>query len=230
MAENGAKVVLADISDSIFEVAEEIREESAGSVAIPAKCDVTDSKSVETTMKKLLDELGRIDILVNNAGIYPFKPFVEMTEQDWDRVFDVNLKGIFHCTKSALPAMIKQRYGKIVNISSIAGTVVGYGNLVHYSATKAGIVGFTRSLALEVAKDGINVNAIAPGAIETPTARAAMMDAMPRELAEQVIKAIPLGRWGTAKDIGNAVLFLVSEESSYITGQCIVVDGGLTIQ
>lgn len=100
LAENGAKVVLADISDSIFEVAEEIREESAGSVAIPAKCDVTDSKSVETTMKKLLDELGRIDILVNNAGIYPFKPFVEMTEQDWDRVFDVNLKGIFHCTKA----------------------------------------------------------------------------------------------------------------------------------
>jgi 3-oxoacyl-[acyl-carrier protein] reductase len=227
LAKKGANVVLADISDSIFEVAEQIK--AAGSLALPAKCDVTNSKSVETTMKKVLDEFGRVDILINNAGIYPFKQFVEMAEQDWDRVFHVNLKGIFHCTKSALPTMINQRFGKIVNISSIAGTIIGYQNLVHYSATKAGIVGFTRSLALEVAKNGINVNAIAPGAIETPTSKAAM-DAMPKELAEQTVRAIPLGRLGTAKDIGNTVLFLVGEESSYITGQCIIVDGGLTIQ
>lgn len=227
LARNGASVIIADVSDSIFEVAKEI--EAQGLIALPTKCDVTDKESVESAIKAAFDKFGRIDILINNAGIYPFKPFAEMTEQDWDKVFDVNMKGIFHCTKAVLPFMTKQKSGKIVNISSIAGAVVGYANLVHYSATKAGLVGFTRSLALEVAKDGINVNAVAPGAIVTPTTKA-VTEAMPKEAAEQIVRAIPFGRWGTPEDIANIVLFLVGDESSYMTGQCVIVDGGLTIQ
>ena len=227
LARNKAKVVVADITDARIEVAKEI--ETMGSKALPVRCNVTKKRDVEAMVENTLEEFDRIDILINNAGIYPFKQFAEMTEQDWDLVFDVNLKGMFHCTKGVLPTMMKQRYGRIVNISSIAGTIVGYANLSHYSATKAGMAGFTKSLALEVAKDGVNVNAIAPGAIETPTTKAAT-EAMPKEIREQTIRAIPLGRWGTPDDIANVALFLVSEGSNYITGQCIIVDGGLTIQ
>lgn len=227
LARNGAKaVVLADVSGLISAVSKEI--EALGSKALPVKCDVTNRESVENMTKTVLDNYGRIDILINNAGIYPLKAFAEMTEKEWDDVFNVNMKGIFNCTHTVLPTMRGQRYGRIVNISSIAGAVIGYANLVHYSATKAGIVGFTRSLALEVARDGICVNSVAPGAIETPTAQAAT-EAMPKEVADQMIAAIPLGRWGTPEEIASAVLFLAGEQSSYMTGQCLVVDGGLTI-
>lgn len=227
-ARNGTKVVIvADVSDSINAVSMEVQH--YGSNAVPIKCDVTNSESVRSMTKSVQENFGRIDILVNNAGIYPFKSFAEMTEKDWDDVFNVNMKGIFHCTSAVLPIMRAQRYGRIINISSIAGAVIGYANLVHYSATKAGIVGFTRSLALEVAKEGILVNAIAPGAIETPTTKTST-EAMPKELADQMIAAIPVGRWGTSEEIASTVLFLAGEGASYITGQCLVVDGGLTIQ
>lgn len=223
LAKNGAKVVVTDITDKIFEVANEI--EVMGSKGLAVKCDVAKREEVENVVEKAIEQFGSIDILVNNAGIYPIKPFVDMTEQDWDRVINVNLKGVFNCTKAVLPKMIKRKHGKIVNISSISGSVVGFPNLVHYSASKAGIVGFTRTLALEVAQHGINVNAVAPGPIETPGTQS-----LGEEMYEQTRAAIPVGRWGRPIDIADLVLFLAGKESSFITGQCIVADGGYTLQ
>jgi 3-oxoacyl-[acyl-carrier protein] reductase len=221
LARSGAEVVVTDVSDKIFEVGKEI--ESVGSKAFPVKCDVTDAKESVAIEDKVLGKYERIDILVNNAGIYPQKPFLEMTTEDWNKVIGINLNGAFHCTKAVIPKMVEQKYGKIVNIASIAGAVIGYMNLAHYSASKAGIVGFTKSLALEMAQYKININAIAPGPIDIggiPTGS---------EMVQQIIKTIPIGRMGLPIDIANLVVFLASDESSFITGQCIVCDGGSTI-
>lgn len=223
LARNGADVVVTDITDAIFDVGKEI--EAIGSKALPIKCDVTDFEQAKDVPKKVSEKFEKVDILVNNAGIYPEKAFLDMTEDDWNTVLSVNLRGAFHCTKSVIPEMIKQRYGKIVSISSIAGSVVGFRNLVHYSASKAALVGFTRSLALEVAQYGININAVAPGPIDTRGT--SVTDA---QMYEQIIRAIPIGRMGLPIDIANLVVFLVSDESNFITGQCIVSDGGYTLQ
>lgn len=222
-AKNGAKTVLIDISETIFEVLKEI--ESIGAQGIAIKCDVSNSSETEKAVNKAIEKFGKIDILVNNAGIYPFKQFKDMSEEEWDRVLNVNLKGVFNFTRAALPKMIEQRRGKIINIASIAGAIVGFSNLAHYSASKAGIVGFTRALALEVAQYGINVNAISPGPILTPGTRG-----MREENFEQIRRSIPLGRWGRPEDVANLALFLASEKSDFITGQNIVIDGGYTIQ
>jgi 3-oxoacyl-[acyl-carrier protein] reductase len=223
LAKSGAKISIIDVSDKIFEVLKDI--EASGQEGLAIKCDVANGGEVEEAVRKVLEKFNRIDILVNNAGIYPFKPLAEMTEQEWDRVLDVNLKGIFHFTRAVLPRMIEQKRGKIINIASVAGSVVGFINLTHYSASKAGIIGFTRALALEVAQYGINVNAISPGPILTPGTRV-----LGEETYEQIRKSIPLGRWGRPEEIANLVLFLASDESDFITGQNIVIDGGYTIQ
>ena len=221
LAQSGAEVVVTDVSDEIFEVGKQI--ESLGSKALPIKCDVTELDQAAMVEEQVAGKYERIDILVNNAGIYPMKPFLEMTDNDWNRVLHINLNGAFHCTKAILPKMVKQRYGKIVNIASIAGAVVAFQNLAHYSASKAAIAGFTKSLALEMAPYGININAVAPGPIDvgamTPDS----------EMYKQSVKGIPLGRMGTPRDIANLVVFLASDEASFITGQCIVCDGGYTL-
>jgi 3-oxoacyl-[acyl-carrier protein] reductase len=221
LARNGAEVVVTDVTDAIFEVGKQI--EALGSKALPIKCDVTDFEQAQDVEEKVVGKYERIDILVNNAGIYPQKAFLDMTADDWNKVLRVNLNGVFHCTKAVIPKMVKQKYGKIVNIASIAGAVVGFQNLVHYSASKAAIAGFTKSLALEVAQYGINVNAVAPGPIDVGDM------GIGTEMYQQIIKAIPVGRMGRPIDIANLVIFLVSDESNFITGQCIVSDGGYTL-
>jgi 3-oxoacyl-[acyl-carrier protein] reductase len=221
LARNGAEVAVTDVSDAIFEVGKQI--EVLGSKALPIKCDVTNPEQAIDVEEKIVRKYERIDILVNNAGIYPQKAFLDITVEDWNQVLRVNLNGVFHCTKAVIPKMTKQKYGKIVNIASIAGAVVGFQGLVHYSASKAAIVGFTKSLALEVAQYGINVNAVAPGPID--------VGALPvgSEMYQQVVKTIPTGRMGLPIDIANLVVFLVSDDSSFITGQCIISDGGYTL-
>lgn len=190
------------------------------------KCDVSDFKEAQKMVAETVKKYGKIDILVNNAGIFPFVPLKDMTEQQWDQVIDVNLKGVFNCTKAVIPYMMKRKHGKIVSIASIAGVVVGYPNLVHYSASKAGIMGFTRAAALELAPFKINVNAVAPGAIQTPGETQITGDN--KEVVAQVIRTIPEARMGKPVDIADVVAFLVSREATYITGQTIIVDGGLT--
>ncbi len=222
LARNDAQVVVTDVSEEVFNVSKEV--ESFGGKALAFKCDVTDPQQARNIEEKVVGKLERIDILVNNAGIYPMKSFLDMSFSDWNQVMQVNLNGVFHCTRAVLPKMIQQKYGKIVNISSIAGAVVGFQNLVHYSASKAAIVGFTKSLALELAQYGINVNAVAPGAIDVGTLPVGS------ELLQQIIKGIPLGKMGKPIDIATIVVFLASDESNYITGQCIVSDGGYTLQ
>jgi 3-oxoacyl-[acyl-carrier protein] reductase len=224
LAKEGTKVVVADIAATVNDVVKEI--EKIGSQALAIKVDVSKRKETEEMAQKTLQKFGRIDILVNNAGIFPFKSLLEMEEEDWDHVLNVNLRGVFNCTKAVLPIMVKQKYGKIINIASIAGTKVGFSNLVHYSASKGGILGFTKAAALELAQYNINVNAIAPGVIDTPGVRTGMDN----KTLEQFTNTIPVKRMGKPVDIANAVIFLASDESSYITGECIVVDGGFTIQ
>ena len=223
LARSGAEIVVTDVSDKIFEVGKEI--ESLGTKAFPIKCDVTDAKEAVAIEEKVLGKYERIDILVNNAGIYPQKPFLEMTMEDWNKVISINLNGVFHCTKAVIPKMVEQKYGKIVNIASIAGAVIGYMNLAHYSASKAGIVGFTKSLALEMAQYGININAIAPGPIDIggiPAGSARNRNANHKNDSNRSNGQRPI-------DIANLVVFLASDESSFITGQCIVCDGGSSI-
>lgn len=223
-AREGADVVLFDISDKVFEAAEELR--SYGVRALAFRGDVSNRRDVEGAVSEAAEKLGKIDILVNNAGIYPFKAFLEMSEEDWDRVMNVNVKGTFFFTRAVAPLMVKNGYGRIINIASIAGTVVGFPGLTHYCASKAAILGFTRALALELARFNITVNAVAPGPIETPGTKAGLTE----ETKEVYIRAIPVGRLGLPADIASVVAFLASDEASFITGQLLVADGGYVVQ
>jgi len=224
LSKAGAKIVVADISQEECQmVVDEIKKQ--GGEAIAVKCDVSKEVEVEAMVKKTIDEFGKVDILVNNAGICHFKPFLEMTEEDWDKTLDINLKGYFLCAKACAKEMVKQKSGVIVNITSIVMGQIGKGmaGLSHYSASKGGIAALTKTLAVELASYNIRVNAIAPGAIDTPMASSTKTD--PKAM-EGIMAMVPLHRMGKAEEIANTVLFLASDASSYITGTIIVVDGG----
>ncbi|HUV80967.1 MAG TPA: SDR family NAD(P)-dependent oxidoreductase [Patescibacteria group bacterium] len=227
-AENGAKVTVADISQEECQlVVDEI--EKNGGQGLAVKCDVSNGKEVEEMIKKTVEKFGKVDILVNNAGICQFKPFLELTEDEWQKTLDINLKGYFLCAKAAAKEMVKQKSGAIVNIASVVMGQIGMGmaGLAHYSASKGGIAALTKTLALELAPHNIRVNTIAPGAIDTPMAASVKTD--PKTL-EQTLAMIPMRRMGKPEEIANAVLFLASNDSSYITGSIVVVDGGWLAQ
>lgn len=218
-ANEGAKLAIADIdADAAKTTVAAIA--ANGADAIPIATDVTQKNSVVTMVKATLDRWGRIDVLVNVAGGADRKPVVDMTAQDWDHIVDMNLKSVFLCSQAVLPTMLKQKYGKIVNISSIYG-FTGNATRSSYAAAKAGVATFTKSLALEVVHDGINVNAVAPGRITTPRVRSHYSD----QAWAEAVAQIPMGRTGTPKEIASAVLFLVTDENNYITGQTIHVNG-----
>lgn len=193
----------------------------AGGAASGICVDVTSEEAVREFFKKIMDETGRIDVLVNNAGITRDGLLVRMKEKDWDDVMNTNLKGVFNCTKLAAKPMMKQRYGRIVNISSVVG-VTGNPGQANYAASKAGIIGFTKAVAAELASRNITVNAVAPGYVETD-----MTTALSDKARAAMIARIPMGRIGTPEDVAGAVKFLTSQAAAYITGQVIHVNGGM---
>jgi 3-oxoacyl-[acyl-carrier protein] reductase len=220
LAKNGADVAISDINlEKAQEAANEIQ--GLGRRSLAVKANVADFKEVEQMVDTIVVQMGRIDILVNNAGITRDRLILRMTEEDWDAVLDVNLKGTFNCTKAAIRYMSKQKSGKIVSIASVTGEM-GNAGQANYGASKAGVIGFTKTIAREFATRGINVNAIAPGYVQT-----AMTDAVPDKAKEMLKQMIPMERLGQPEDVAQAVLFLVSERSSYITGQVLNVNGGI---
>jgi 3-oxoacyl-[acyl-carrier protein] reductase len=222
LAREGCNIVIADLNQQkdCEPAADEIRK--MGVEAIGVGCDVSKKSDVENLINKTLEKFGRIDILVNNAGIYPFKPFLEMQEGDWDKVISINLKSNFLCSQEAAKRMTEG--GRIISISSVA-SLIGFVGLTHYCASKGGINALVRAMALELASKKITVNAVAPGAIQTPGASGGS-----EEQTKQTIALIPAARMGLPADIANAVAFLASDKSDYITGQVIVVDGGWTLR
>lgn len=220
LAEAGVDVVIADIN---LETAEAAAAEAAAAGSAPMACElnVADAESVEALVEKVIEKYGRIDYLINNAGITRDALMMRMGDDAWRSVIDVNLTGTYLCSKAVIRVMMKQRDGRIVNISSVVGAMGNMGQ-TNYAASKAGVVGFTKSLAREVAARGITVNAVAPGFIQT-----AMTDALPDKAREELVNLIPNGRLGTPEDVAAAVRFLVSEDASYITGQVLHVNGGM---
>lgn len=218
--------MIGDIQlDAAKEVVKEIEE--SGQKALAVKTDVSNPEDVDKMIKKTIGEFEEIDILVNNAGVFVQKPITEMEESDWDKVINVNLKGVFLCTQRVAQEMLKQDdRGKIINIASIAGEV-GFQNSSAYCASKGGIITLTRELGLELAPKGINVNAIGPGVIETAMTKPLLKD---EEFKKQVLGMTPRGRLGQPEDIANAAVFLASDESDFVVGETLFVDGGwLTI-
>lgn len=195
--------------------------EKKGVKAIAIKADVSKFDEVEAMMKQTVETFGSIDILVNNAGITRDGLLARMKEEDFDAVINVNLKSVFNCCRHAVPYMMKQRSGRIINMASVVG-LCGQGGQTNYSASKAGMIGFTKSLAKEIGSRNITVNAVAPGFVETP-----MTDAMPQKAREEILGSIPLRRGGSVDDIADAVAFLASEAASYITGHVLSVNGGM---
>ena len=225
-AREGDKIVVnyIDIGDN-KEIAQKTKDEleATGATVMLAQANVASFEETGAMVKEVVKEFGRIDVLVNNAGITKDNLLMRMKESDFDAVVDVNLKGTWNCMKHVTKIMMKQRYGRIISMSSVVG-VMGNAGQVNYAATKSGIIGMTMSLAREVGSRGITVNAVAPGFIKT-----AMTDVLPDDIKENMIKQIPLGTLGEVSDIANTVVFLASDDAKYITGQTIHVDGGMAM-
>jgi 3-oxoacyl-[acyl-carrier protein] reductase len=221
-AREGTDTVVWDVNiEDAQKTCQEI--EALGRKTLALQVDVTDYTKVEEAVNKILDKLGKVDILVNNAGITKDNLILRMSQAEWDAVINVNLKGTFNCIKAVSRPMIKQRAGRIINIASIIG-IIGNAGQANYSASKAGIIALTKTAAKELASRNINVNAVAPGFIQT-----SMTDKLPDDLKQKMKEAIALNRFGSPADVAAACLFLASEDSSYITGQTIVVDGGMVM-
>ena len=222
LAAAGASVVVNDISQQTAQaVADEVKAMGRPSLAIAA--DVSSGEEVTHLIDTAIEKFGQLDILVNNAGIARDQLLLRMSEEDWDRVLNIDLKSVFLCTKAALRHMLKARRGRIISMASIVG-LVGNPGQANYASAKAGVIGFTRTIAKEVASRGITVNAIAPGFIDTDMTRG-----LAEKQRQQLMESIPLGRLGTPEDVADAVAFLASEDASYITGQVLAVDGGMTM-
>jgi 3-oxoacyl-[acyl-carrier protein] reductase len=221
-AKEGADIAVADVN---LEIAQKttLEIEGLGRKALALEIDVTNYEKVEEGINKILDKMGKVDILVNNAGITKDNLLLRMSQSDWDAVINVNLKGTFNCIKAVSRPMIRQRSGRIISIASIIG-LMGNPGQANYAASKAGIIALTKTVAKELASRNINANAIAPGFIQTEmTAR------LPEGIKNKMLEAIPLAKLGTPQDVANACLFLASDESSYITGQTIIIDGGMVM-
>ncbi len=219
LAEVGATVVVNDIGESVNSVVEEIKAMKQQGLAVVA--DVSLSSDVSRLVEETMTAFGKVDILVNNAGITRDQLLMRMSDEDWDRVLNVNLKSVFLCSRAVLRHMVKQRWGRIISLASIVG-VVGNPGQANYASAKAGIIGFTRTIAKEVASRGITANAVAPGFIDTE-----MTQRLPEDLKQQLKSRIPLGYLGTPRDVAETVAFLASEKARYITGQVLNVDGGM---
>jgi 3-oxoacyl-[acyl-carrier protein] reductase len=223
LAEVGATVVVNDIGDAepLEAVAQEIR--AMGRQSLPILADVSSSSDVARLVAEAIAAYGKIDILVNNAGIARDQLVLRMSEEDWDKVLDVDLKSVFLCTKAVLRHMVRQRWGRIISMASVVG-IVGNRGQANYASAKAGIIGFTRTVAKEVASHGITANAIAPGFIDTE-----MTQRLKEDWKQEIKRLIPLGYFGSPRDVAEAVAFLASEEARYITGQVLGVDGGMAV-
>jgi 3-oxoacyl-[acyl-carrier protein] reductase len=221
-ADEGAKVIINDIR--LVEALRLVREiESKGGSAIAIETDVSNFIEVKRMVEEGLKTFDKIDILINNAGIYSSKPIQEMAEVDFDVVIAVNLKSVYNCVRAVVNPMIERRYGRIVSLSSLAGKVGSIAKVSHYAAAKAGITGFTKSIARELGEFNITVNGVAPGPTDTPLLGAA------RDTLQKAAKASPLGRLANPKEIANLIVFLASDAASFITGQVITIDGGMTM-
>jgi 3-oxoacyl-[acyl-carrier protein] reductase len=221
-AREGCSLSLCDVNpDALVSTQKEM--EALGRQCMTGVVDVTKSDQVDSLVQKTLDKFGKIDILVNNAGITKDTLLVRMSEADWDAVLGVNLKGAFLCSKAVSKVMMKQRDGRIVNMASIIG-IVGNAGQANYAASKGGLIALTKSIAKELASRNVRANAIAPGFIQTD-----MTAKLPENVKSEMLKAIPMAKLGTANDVANLALFLVSDDSAYITGQVITVDGGMVM-
>lgn len=223
LASRGADVVIADIQEELAQTTANEIANQFGKRTLALKVNVADYNSTKEMVDAALEKFGQVDILINNAGVTRDTLLMRMNEADWDIVLDVNLKGAFNCCKAVVRPMMKQRYGRIVNISSVSGQAGQVGQ-ANYSASKAGLIGLTKALARELASRQITVNAVAPGFVPTT-----LTESLADELKEAILKATPLGRMGTPEEIAFAVAFLASDEASYITGQVLAVDGGMVM-